>query len=126
MFGIGPVSDLVIILLSEKPGMLSPKIMLKALVDDNCIDIVFDLAKKWKERFMPLDKDGRPLGSSAVLCASACWALGFFEYREDILNFLYSILEADKCTIAEKLMASEALLKIGHLSPEMNRMLIDL
>jgi len=121
VFGISPVKDILVTLLTEKPGLLSPKIMLKALIDDNCIDIVVDLAIKWKRRSVPLSKDGYVLDSATLLCASACWALGFLEPREDILNILYEVLESEESIVAEKLIASEAILRIGYPVPERNQ-----
>lgn len=126
VFGISPVSDLLVTLLTEKPGLLSPKIMLKALVDDNCVAMVVDLAKNWKQRCVPLSKDGYTLNSAAFLCASACWALGFLEPRDDIQDFLYEVLEAEESTVPEKLMASEALIRIGYPDPERNQLVIKL
>ncbi len=126
VLGVRPISDLLENILTEEPGLLSPKIMLKALVDDNCVEMVIDLATKWKDRVIPLHKDGHTLESASYLCAAACWALGFFHPQDNILNLLYDVLASDGSTIPEKLMSSEALIRIACPFPERNQTIIKL
>jgi hypothetical protein len=112
VLGISPIVDDLITILVEKPDLLIPQIALKALVDCGRVDDLLNLAIQWYEREIPENNLGSTMECGKYLSASACWALGLTNSSEKIVEYLLRVLLLPKSDITERLMASEALIRL--------------
>lgn len=111
--GANPIANDLEEILAEMPELLITSITLKALMNAGCVETVLGLGKRWQECELPEGIDGMVMGCGKFLCAMASWALGYSEPNEAILAFLYKVLFSPESDIIEKLMASEALIRLN-------------
>lgn len=126
IFGVNPIIGILEKLLIKQPNLLSSKIMLKALVDEHFTEIVINLAEMWKDRSIPENIEGNNIECASYLCATACWALGYSVPSQSIIEFLYAVLLSEQSTLHEKLLASEALIRLGTSMPQQNEIVMAL
>jgi hypothetical protein len=126
IFGVTPIVDALKTLLIDKPYLLLSKIVLRSLVDAECADVVIELATEWNKRSIPGSSGEYNLECASYLCASACWALGYSAANQDIINLLYAVLESDQSTLHERLLASEALIRLDRSFPERYELVLSL
>jgi hypothetical protein len=115
VLGVAPISKELHDLFKCKPWVLSKK-TLKALVQCGQEDIVENLGCEWHLRNLPIGHDisGNTVNllSGPLLCASACWALGFSNKPVLVSNFLKQVLFSTNSDDIERISASEALLRL--------------
>jgi len=123
ILGIGAVSVDIFRVLTEQPWLLATRPILQALVQDGFVDEVLELAMKWHAREFPKPATSTtcvsaPLMSSSFLCSVACRALGFAAPNDNIVQFLWKILENSNSTTIERISASESILRLRAARPE--------
>jgi len=112
VLGISQIVDDLLNILIDKSDLLITQIALKALVDCGRVDDLLGLAIRWHEREIPKNNLGHVMDCGKYLSASACWALGFTEPTGKIVEFLFRVLFLPESDIIERLMSSEALLRL--------------
>jgi hypothetical protein len=112
LFGVSPIAESLEKIIENDPWQLSPKIILKAMVDDGLSMTVLRLAKDWHNRKIPKQNGTVVLKCAPQLCASACRALSYGNLTADIEKFIWSVLFSNVSQLEEKLASSEALLRL--------------
>jgi SAM-dependent methyltransferase len=118
VLGVSPILPELVAILRDKPWLLAPRAVLKALVDAGQVATVFDLAKGWHAgelpTVVPRPADGmQTLECNTYLCAAACKALGYGGQQMEIADFLWDVVQNEASKIYERMAASEALLRVG-------------